>query len=223
MKIIIFTALCCLALSSCQPGGAESAELPQGFNSESMINLEQDLEQLLNKTDVAGLVEVSADKIKVYDENFDDSASVHMLLYSWKDGGSFDIETAGGTAALESYASVGIGNIKRMSEADFERKYRQKTTESVKAEIQAITSDESVNPDVAIWEAKEIAKTAKSQSFEKLDKVGHAAYWETPVNVLHVYAANVAFSITVNLGQDPEVNKEKAIALAAIVFQKLKS
>ena len=96
----------------------------------------------------------------------------------------------------------------------------QPTKEEIGAEINQIVQDKDVDTDVAIYEAKELAKKAKSLSFTKLENVGTAAYWETPLNVLHVLANDVAFSISTNLQEDEAESKQKAIALANLIFKK---
>ena len=84
-------------------------------------------------------------------------------------------------------------------------------------EINRITKDETVDADIAIAEAKGLAENAKTQQFEKLENIGEAAYWETPVNALHVFANGISFTVTTNL-ENEKRSKEKAIALTAFVF-----
>jgi hypothetical protein len=98
--------------------------------------------------------------------------------------------------------------------------YQAKTKEEISAEINQIVQNNDVDTDIAIYEAKEVAKKAKLLSFTKLENVGTTAYWETPLNVLHVLANDVAFSISTNLQEDETASKQKAIELANLIFKK---
>lgn len=204
---------------SCTNESKNVAEIPTDFSTEFMYGNAAKLEQLLNPNDVSNIINIPANEISAYQENFDDNTTTQFLLFSWLNGETIQA----GDQKIAARSSIGFGRIQKISPTDFSQKYQQKTASSVKAEIQKITTDEKIDADEAIWEAKEIAKEAKSQSFEKLENVGSAAFWETPKNVLHVLVNDLSFTISANFGNDEVKNKEKSIALAQLLFKKSKS
>lgn len=215
--------LSCLSCIACSSGADNTARTPSDFDAEVLYSNAGHLEQLIEKEEVAGLVGVPESELHVLYEDYSDAAAGHMLLFSWENKETQRVQMSRGEVELRGFSSIGFGRIRQMTLAEFEQAYQPKTAESVKAEIKAITSDASIDSDIAIWEAKEIAKNAKTQTFETLENVGERAYWETPINVLHVWAGDQSFSVSANLADDSEENRDKAIALAALIFQHAKS
>ena len=213
----------CLSIIACSGGAGNTAKIPSDFDNKILSFNALHLEQLIEKEEVAGLAGVPVGELDVIYEDYSDAASEHMLLFSWENKETNRVQMSQGEVELPGFSSIGFGRITQMTRAEFEQAYQPKTAESVKAEIKTVTSDASIDSDVAIWEAKEIAKNAKTQTFEKLENVGESAYWETPRNVLHVWAGEQVFSVSANLSTDSEENKDKAIALAALIFQHAKS
>jgi len=213
----------CLSIIACSGGTDNTAKIPTDFDAEVLYSNAEHLEQLIEKEEVASLVGVPVSELHVIYEDYSDAAAGHMLLFSWENKETNRVQMSQDKVELLGFSSIGFGRITQMTLAEFEQAYQPKTAESVKAEIKTVTSDASIDSDVAIWEAKEIAKNAKTQTFEKLENVGESAYWETPRNVLHVWAGEQAFSVSANLTDDSEENKDKAIALATLIFQHAKS
>lgn len=214
--LIVSACFCCIA---CSGGSNNSAKIPSDFDSKTLQANEEHLEQLVDKSRIADLLDVAEDELQVIYEDYSQNPAMHMLLFSWENGRSKSIEVNGKEVQLPEFSSIGFGRIEQLTLTEFEKKYQPKTAESVKAEIKAVTTDEAINSDAAIWEAKEIARNAKSQTFEKLANIGEQAYWETPINVLHVWVGGQAFSISSNLDPNTEQNKNKAIQLAELIFQ----
>lgn len=98
----------------------------------------------------------------------------------------------------------------------FNRQYESK--EAINEQISALTSDENTDPDLAIAEAKYLASQASTRQFEKMKGVAEGAYWETPVQALHLYTSGYAFTITTNCGKG---GKDKAMTLARLIFTTL--
>ena len=201
---------------SCKGSNNSTADVPKSFDSEVMFANAKQLENLITPQDIAEITGIEVKKISAYQENFEDTATTQFLLFSWENGETI----LAGDQEIKARSSIGFGRIQKMSLAEFDAAFQQKTAAQVKAEIEQMTTNESIDPDVAIWNAKEIAKIAKSQTFEKLANVGNAAVWESPINVLHVYVNDFAFSISANYGDDEKINKEKAISLAQFIFNK---
>ena len=201
---------------SCNGSENSTADVPKSFDSEAIFANAKQLENLITPQDIAEITGIEVNKISAYQENFEDTATTQFLLFSWENGETI----LAGDQEIKARSSIGFGRVQKMSLAEFNTTFQQKTAEQIKAEIEQMTTNESIDPDVAIWNAKEIAKNAKSQTFEKLANVGNAAVWESPINVLHVYVNDLAFSISANYGDDEKINKEKAISLAQFIFNK---
>ena len=80
-----------------------------------------------------------------------------------------------------------------------------------------MVKDKDTDPDIAIAEVKYLASQSAVQQFEQIEQVGEMAYWETPVQALHVFAKGYAFTITTNMESSAE-SLERAIALAQLIF-----
>ncbi len=219
-NLFIYTAIFIAFFQACRSGGKTTAEIPAGFKTDKIVANASQLEQLVTKAEIAEIIAVDADKIKIYKKNYANDIAVNTLLFTWENGAEQTVKMANGEQKLLGSSSIGIGRLMKLSKAEFEAQYQVKTKAEVNAEIDKIVQNKAIDADIAIWEAKEIARRAKTQAFERLENVGSSAYWETPLNVLHVLADDVAFSVTTNLSDDPEVGKQKAIALADLIFRK---
>ena len=213
MRSIIFS-IAFLLFTACN-NTHQSAEAPATFEAKQLIAMMQN-PQSVSKESIAGIAGTDATKIKVYNESFSADVSKRTILFSWANGDKKSIKTTDGKELqLDGYSSLGLGFVTKISKAGFQKKYESKT--AVQDEINRITSDKTIDADIAIAEAKQLARNAKTQQFEKLENIGEVAYWETPVNALHVFANGISFTVTTNLENEKQ-SKEKAIELTAFVF-----
>lgn len=214
MKTLIPSIAISVLFSACN-NTHQSAEAPTTFEAKQLIAMMQN-PQSVSKESIAGIVGTDADKINIYNEDFATDVSKRTILFSWQNGKKKPFKTADGKElTINEYASMGIGLVTKISKEDFQKKFESKS--SVQDEINRITSDETIDADIAIAEAKQLALNAKTQQFEKLENIGEVAYWETPVNALHVFANGISFTVTTNLENEKQ-SKEKAIELTAFVF-----
>ncbi|MGF1924863.1 MAG: hypothetical protein ACQUHE_11850 [Bacteroidia bacterium] len=220
MKKLIFMIACGCALLACRSSPDTAAEIPPGFKTDKIVANATHLESLVSKNEIADLIGIDANEIKQYQKNFDDDIATAVLLFTWQNGNVVSVKVNGQERKLNGSSSIGIGRLMKLNKAEFEQMYRAKTKEEIAVEINQIVQDKEVDADIAIYEAKEIARRAKTLSYQKLEHVGTAAYWETPLNVLHVLANDVAFSISTNLQEDETESKRRAIALANLIFKK---
>jgi len=192
-----------------------SVTVPDTFETKQLISIMQN-PQSVSKESIAKIAGTDASKIKVYNENFSPDVSKRTILFSWANGEKKSVKTTDGKELqLEGYNSLGLGFVTKISKENFQKKYESKT--AVQEDINRITKDETLDADIAIAEAKNMAANAKTQQFEKLENVGEVAYWEMPVNALHVFAKGVSFTITTNL-TDEKASREKAVELVQFVF-----
>ena len=220
MKKLIFIIACSCALLACKQSSNTTAEIPKDFKTDKIVANATNLGALVSKAEIAAIVGINANEIKLYQKNFDGDIATAMLLFTWQNGNEVSVKVNGKERKLNGSSSIGIGRLMKLSKAEFDEMYRARTKEEIGAEINQIVQNKDVDTDIAIYEAKELAKKAKSLSFTKLENVGTAAYWETPLNVLHVLANDITFSISTNLQEDETGSKQKAIALASLIFKK---
>jgi|SRR5690606_13575033 len=216
MKRLIFSCCCFLILFSCK-NESKSIEIPTDFSVKNLVEIMKKPTSI-SKEKLAEITGTSVDKIKIYNENFSPDFSKRMVLFSWPNGETKSVKTQSGKKLkIEAYNSIGMGLVKRISKEEFQNQFE--SGEFIQNEINRITKDETIQAEIAIAEAKFLAENAKIQEFEKLENIGQLAYWEKPVNALHVFAENVSFTITTNL-PDEKLSKNKAIQMVELIFEK---
>lgn len=214
-KLFFCSVITMVLLWGCQGRDKSTALITESFEAKYFIDIMKD-PQSISKAALAKIAGTDATNIKIYNENFSTDVSQRTILFSWSNGKKKDIKTAEGKElSINDYSSLGLGFAQKISEEDFRKKFESKTT--VQEEINRMTRDETIDADLAIVEARNLAQNAKIQQFEKLDNIGNAAYWETPVNALHVFANGISFTVTTNL-ENEKSGKEKAIELVQYVF-----
>ncbi|MFV0472138.1 MAG: hypothetical protein ACK5L7_08940 [Paludibacteraceae bacterium] len=213
MRTLIFP-IAFLLLTGCN-NTHQSAEAPATFEVKQLTAIMQN-PQSVSKESIAKVAGTDAAKIKIYNEDFAADVSKRTILFSWVNGKKKSVKTTDGKELqMDGYSSLGLGFVTKISKEDFRKKFESKSY--VQDEIDRVTKDETVDADIAIAEAKNLAANAKIQNFEKLENLGESAYWETPVNALHVFAKGISFTVTTNLA-DENKSKEKAVELVKLVF-----
>lgn len=213
------TALICGCMVAACSGGSDKAGVPDSFNGVTLIAAADQLEQLVAVGDVAELVGIPAERIAQHVEDYDNNAVRKKIAFHWEAPGTISFTTLTGEAvSVPKHHSVGLANVEAVDMETFNQRYG--TSAGIKANIDALVDDESVDADVAIAQVTYLAGTVKGLSLEPLEGVGEGAVWEMPTQVLHVYADGVAFTVTTNFGDDPGINKRKAIAFAQLIFNK---
>jgi hypothetical protein len=201
-------------LSACNQGGP-SVHIPAAFDVMHLTNIMKAPESI-SKEAVAQIAGTNSDKIKIYNEDFSADLSKRTILFSWPNGNKKSVKIAAGKElSVNEYSSMGLGFVTKISKEYFQKKFEGKVF--IQDEINRITKDEAIDADLAIMEARHLAETAKTQQFEKIENVGEMAYWETPINALHIFVKGISLTITTNLA-DNEISREKAIALTQLIF-----
>lgn len=205
----------CIAVSCA--GNADKAVVPSSFDGATLLAAAGQPDALIAVGDIAELAGIPAERIARHVEDYDNNPARKKMAFHWEAPGNISFTTLSGEAvSVPRHHSVGLANVEAMDRETFNQRYG--TSAGIKANIDALVDDESVDADVAIAQATYLAETAKSLLLQPLEGVGDAAVWEMPTQVLHVYADGVAFTVTTNFGDDSEGNKKKAIAFAQLVF-----
>lgn len=207
--------VCCIAIIGSCGNDTGTASIPPGFNPERIISAENKLQEILTKEMVAGLINIPTNKIEEHIENDINKKGQYTLLYSWQTGRN---KTIGNTHSIAEYHSIGIAFVARMSETDFERRYG--SSDGLQQQVNQMATMENLNKEVAMAEASYLSDYAQHRQTEKLDNVGTLAFWEQPVNALHILAKDAAFTITTNFGDDEQLAMKNAIRLANEILNK---
>lgn len=204
IKILIASFL----FASCG-GNTESVSIPNDFNPEVIISNQNSLQKILTKEMVAEIANIPADNIKVHVESNVNQQGQYRVLYSWTTGKKKKI--GGGKHEIDDYNSFSIGFIKKMTVAEFEKYYG--TNDGLQVQVDEMAKQEHFNKETGIIEAKYIADYADRRKTEKLENVATMAFWETPMNALHVLAKDAAFTLTANFGENEALAKDKSVEL----------
>lgn len=195
-------------------GNTENVRIPDNFNSEKIISKKNSLHKILTKEMVAIVADVPVDKIDKYIENKINEQGQFTILYSWATGNKKKV--GGDKHEIDDYNSFSIGFVKEMNVADFEKYYG--TNEGLQMQVDDMAKQEHFNKEVASADAKYISEYARIRKTQKLENIATMAFWETPMNALHVLANDAAFSITANFGNDEVLAKKKAIELVNAIL-----
>lgn len=209
LKILIASFL----FASCG-GNTESVRIPDDFNSEVVISNQNQFQKILTKEMVAAVADVPVDKIDIHIENNINQQGQYTLLYSWATGNKKKV--GNGKHEIDDYNSFSIGFIKRMTVEEFEQYYG--TNDGLQMQVDAMAKQKDFNKETGTVEAKYIAGYAERRKTEKLENVATMAFWETPMNSLHVLAKDAAFTITANFGDDETLAKKKSAELVNTIL-----
>lgn len=202
-----------LMISSCNSSNDKIASTE--IDSKKVIAVMKDPKSVSIEK-IADLVGKKSSEIKIYKDDLSPDISKRAVIFSWQNGEKKSVKTLEGKdLSIIGYHSVGIGFLQKISEKDFQNKFHSKT--AIQEEINRIAKDESIDADLAIAESKYLAQNSKLQQFEKVENVGELAYWETPVNALHIYNKGISFTITTNLNNEKD-SKEIALKLTSILL-----
>lgn len=211
--LTLLFAVASVLFTSCDDN-TEGVRVPNDFNAEAMIAQKNSLQKILTKEMVAAVANVPVDKINEHIENNINQQGQYTFLYSWPTGNTKKI--AGGQYEIAEYHSISIGFVQKMTAEAFERYYG--TNDGVQEQVNQMAQQENFNKEVGTAEAKYLAAYAEKRKMEKLENVATMAFWETPMNALHVLAKNAAFTITANFGNDEALAKKKSAELVNAIL-----
>lgn len=198
-------------------GGGGSAKVPESFNADKMVEQRTDLENIIDAGMVAKVAGVDQGKIEVSTEKYSEDPNEYKALYSWDSGKEI---TVGSNVQLSQFYSLGLANVQKLSQEEFDKQFGSK--EGVLSRAENMIKNASLSEEEAQFEKEYWNNYAGQQQLTEVKNVGDKAYWEMPIQVLHVFANGVAFSITSNFGEDEATNKGKAIELTKVLFENLK-
>lgn len=190
-----------------------TAEVPSDFNGSEMAARAMALHKIISTEDVARLAGVDAGKIGIHYENYSPALRKHSVHYHWPTGNTVSLP---GGHTIDEYHSLGIAFVEAMTAEEFRSRYG--TNAGLQQRVDELGKDSTLNTDVVTAEAKYLADYAQNRHLKSLNGVGEAAWWETPVQALHVFADGVAFTVTVNVGENESTNRTKAVEMVRIIL-----
>lgn len=213
-KILIAIGITAAALLSSCGGSTDKVVIPNDFNAENIISHQNNLQNVLTKKMVASTMQISESDIEIQIENNVNQNGQYTVTYSWQTGKKKKV--GDGKFEIEEYQSLGIGFIQKMKQEDFEKYYG--SSAGLQQQVDQIATKENFNKEVGMAEAQYLKDYASKQKNEKLENVASLAYWETPMNALHVLANDVVFTITTNFGDDASLAKKKSVQLVQTIL-----
>ncbi|TJZ61485.1 hypothetical protein FAZ15_09855 [Sphingobacterium olei] len=214
MNNVLKLSIAIILYASCADS-TETVSVPTDFDAQKIVSAQNQLQQILVKEMVADVVDVPVGKIEEYIENKLLEKGQYTVLYSWPTGKSISVSDK---YSILEYNSMGIGFIATDDVAIFEEKYGSNA--GLQQRINQMGADSNFNKEIATAEANYLSGYAQRRTVEKLQNVATAAYWEKPVNALHVFADKVSFTITTNFGDDENLAKKNAIRLVNEILNK---
>lgn len=204
-----------LLLASCG-GNLKSVSLPDDFNSTGIISSQNHLQHILGKEMVAKAVNVPVNKIEEHIENNISAKGQYTILYSWATGERKKV--GNGKHEIDVYHSVSIGFVKQMGMKEFESYYG--TNAGVQKTVDDMAKQQQFNKEAGLAEARYLAEYARKRQIEKLKNIATLAFWETPMNALHVLAKDAVFTITANFGDDEALARATAVQLTEAILNR---
>lgn len=195
-------------------GSTESVHIPNDFSSEKIISKQNQLQKILTKEMVAKVANVPVVKVDAHIESNINKPGQYTMLYSWATGNT--LKVGGGKHEIAEYHSISIGFVQQMTAEAFEKYYG--TNDGLQEQVNQMAKQENFNKETGTIEAKYIADYAGRRKTEKLQNVATMAFWETPINALHVLANDAVFTVTTNFGNDETLAKEKSVELVKAIL-----
>lgn len=188
-----------------------AAEMPSDFKGTELAAKVTALHQIISVDEVAGWAGTDTGKIGIHYENYASDPSEHSIQYHWPSGNTLSLP---GGHSIDEYHSLTIAFLEPMNREEFRTRYG--TNAGLQKKVNELGKDNALGADAAIAEARYIGEYAKVRKLEEISQVGELAFWEMPVQALHVYADGVTFTVTVNLGE--KENRSKAVEMVKIIL-----
>lgn len=192
-----------------------AAEVPSDFKGGELAAKAGALHEIVPVEEVAAVAGTDAGKIGMHYENYSPNPATHTLQYHWLSGKTLSLP---GGHSIDEYHSLGIAFVKPMNTEEFKAQYSSNA--DLQKKVDELGADSTLGADEAIAEARYISEYAKVRKLEEVPRVGEMAFWETPVQALHVFANGVAFTVTVNLGEDEKENRAKAVEMVKVILNR---
>ncbi len=207
-------ALLLVSIISCGDGQPK-IEIPEGFHAEKLVSARHQLHQLLTAEMVAQIAKVPVEKLEQHSKKIERGPGQQLVMFSWKTGKTKNL--GNNKHQIAEYHSLGIGFVSEMSRAAFEKHHG--SNQGLQEAVNRMVEKENFTKELALLEAGYLAAYARRRHVEKLEQVGTLAFWERPLNALHVLVNTTAFTITSNSGEDEPLAKRNALSALKLILK----
>lgn len=192
-----------------------------GKKAEAIVKKYQGaLDQLFTKEMAAA---VTGYDVAEVEENYSKTMSnpdYHDISYSWDKGRVSKIKAGAMNIEVPSPDILSLSWFRTTTLEQFKHNYHTPTEEELQRMEEALSENTADNPNGKL--AVEMAKGfADGLTFDDVPGVGDYAVWNNKAKELNTYYKGVQFQLRIVVSDDVEVNKEKSIALAKMIVEKL--
>lgn len=234
---ISVTLLVSLALFSCGSGNGKSndgdlnldnvlrkvdmSRESGGKKAEAIVKKYQGaLDQLFTKEMAAAVTGYDVADVEENYSKTTENPDYHDISYSWDKGRISKMKVGGMNFEVPSPDILKLGWFRATTLEQFKQSYHTPTEEELQRMEEALNEKAASNPNAKL--AVDMAKGfADGLTFDDVPGVGDYAVWNNKAKELNTYYKGVQFQLSIVVGDDVEVNKEKTIALAKMIVDKL--
>ena len=192
-----------------------------GKKAEAIVKKYQgSLDQLFTKEMAAA---VTGYNVADVEENYSKTTAnpdYHDISYSWDKGRVRKMKVGGMNFEVPSPDILRLGWFRATTLEQFKQSYRTPTEEELQNMEEALNENTAGNPNAQL--ATDMAKGfADGLTFDDVPGVGDYAVWNNKTKELNTYYKGIQFQLQIVVGDNAEVNRERSIALAKMIVDKL--
>lgn len=228
--IFLFGLMACGGKETSTPDSFEEAvELAESKGLfEAAKAYEGKLDQLLTLEMAASTMGLPATEADMDYNKTLSNPSFHALNFTWDRGRTRPMTVANMTVQVPDLDRLELSGIQEISKSDFEYQYRIMTPAEIqemelqmKQALQDRVSKGEITQEQADLAGGMSEGLMGNQTREMVSGVGEAATWMPEDGSLYVFQGGLMFRLTINQGEEEAMLKQKLIALAAQIIEKL--
>lgn len=230
-NICFFLCTVCIITACNQPSSNTAEELKNSMNetTKAAAEFKGKLDELLTPEMAAAISTYDIAEVKKKYSQVLKDPSTHNLRYEWKKGRTRKIDIGKNGTVIPVPDYLEISWVKNTSLQKFKSDYRTPTPEELEKlkammdkKMNAMAAEGKISQENAGLGKGLAESLGKGVSFEPVANTGEYAVWNTKQKELKVFYNGLEFEVTVELGDDENLNKEKSITLAKrIIAEKL--
>lgn len=201
----------------------EVAKSSENHNTEEgcLYDYAENLEELLLLDLVTEITGFSKEKVKLDYNKPGKNITYHSFAYSWEGSRKQIMDMKVTQVEVPKNDVVSISGLTKIDEKKFNFQYRNLTPDEknkAKMHLEEQLKNQADKNNLTEEQRKMAQSMAQSGidniKFEEINNVGGKALWEIKRNVLTVFYIDAMFHLLVDVSDDNEENKQKAVAIA---------
>lgn len=241
LKFLIIITINSLLISACSgQGGDSESNFNKAKASQSKTTSTINAEDFSGKLDELLTLEMAAkvsgfeasDATKVHENNAHKAFGgtpkpPRECNYYWENGRIRNVSAGGNSMQVPRKDQIGINGVSNTTLERFQRNYRALSDQQKRAATKKLEEEASKKGSVDNQSAdQKILETGtemiQNLKAEEISGVGNAAVWYENTSELKVFYNGLIFALVVDISDDKNLNKSKAIELAnLIIMEKL--